>query len=108
MKESAGSELSSLLKQIGLNIRNAREEQSLSQAEVCRRAKISITRLSEIESKRSRDIRISTLSSLARVLGVSISDLLQDQETDFTHQEQVALLKASESLVKITRRFSEK
>jgi transcriptional regulator with XRE-family HTH domain len=99
------TELTGLLKQTGANIKALREQRGMSQAELARRSGISATRLNEIESKRSRDIRLSTLSVLSKSLNVSIAAIIDVPESNFSKQDQNSLLKASETITRIIRRI---
>lgn len=98
-------ELKVLLKQIGINIRIIREERGISQAELARRSNISTTTMNEIETKRFRDIRLSTLTSISQALNVPVIELLKTTDVDLESKDQARLLKASEDLLKITKKL---
>jgi len=96
---------SELLHQIGSNVRYYREEQGLTQAELARRAKISNTTLNEIETRQFRDVRLSTLSVLAQALDTTVVHLLSGSDVELASKDQTQLLKASEAILKITRKL---
>jgi transcriptional regulator with XRE-family HTH domain len=96
---------SELLHQIGSNVRYFREEQGLTQAALARRAKISNTTLNEIETRQFRDVRLSTLAALAQALETPVMHLLGGSDIELPSKDQAQLLKASESIMKITRKL---
>ena len=98
-------ELKVLLKQIGINIRIIREERGISQAELARRSSISTTTMNEIETKRFRDIRLSTLTAISQALNVPVIEILKSTDVDLESKDQARLLKASEDLLKITKKL---
>src|SRR4051812_17919020 len=105
VKSHLPAELAGLLKQIGANLTDLRAKKGLSQAELARRSKISTTTLNEIESRQFRDVRLSTLSALAHALGVSVIEVLQSSDVEINSKDQARLLKASEAIVRITRKL---
>lgn len=94
-----------LLRQIGANIIALRQEIEISQAELSRRSKVSITTVNEIEKKQSRDIQLSTLSAIAKTLKVPVSRLLEQSDVEISKRDQAQLLKASEAIVRITKKL---
>lgn len=64
---------------IGKSIKAARINLELSQQVLATRAGIALRTLSRIES--GEDMNTATLSALAGALGLSIADLLAEQET---------------------------
>ena|SRR5712692_7118870 len=61
---------------LGSRIREAREHYGMSQAELARRIGISGTALNQIESGKTPDPGVSRIIGIARVLGVSMDDLV--------------------------------
>ncbi|MBM3223566.1 MAG: helix-turn-helix transcriptional regulator [Candidatus Tectomicrobia bacterium] len=61
---------------LGSRIREARERYGMSQAELARRIGISGTALNQIESGKTPDPGVSRIIGIARVLGVSMDDLV--------------------------------
>src|SRR5438874_7806231 len=61
---------------LGSRIREARERYGMSQAELARRIGISGTALNQIESGKTPDPGVSRIIGIARILGVSIDDLV--------------------------------
>jgi transcriptional regulator with XRE-family HTH domain len=104
-KDSLPKDLSQLLHQIGSNISAIREDRELSQAALARHAHVSITTVNEIETRKSRDIQLSTLTSIARVLNVEVAQLLQGSDVELNSRDQEQLLKASDALLRITRKL---
>jgi transcriptional regulator with XRE-family HTH domain len=68
------------LTNLARNLFEARTKSGLNQQDLATRAKISSSTVSEIERKDARDLRLSTLTALARVLDVDISWLLRRHE----------------------------
>lgn len=101
-------ELANLIKQIGVNLTELRQARGLTQTDLAKRAKVSITTLNEIESRRFRDIRLSTLTALAVALSVPVPRLFQDSDVKLESKDKARLLKASEDLAKIVRRLSDR
>lgn len=90
---------------MGANIVFHRESGGISQTELARRSKVSLTTIHEIETKRFRDLRLSTLDSIARALKVPIDQLIRTSELDLNRQEEAQLLKASETILRITEKL---
>ena len=65
---------------IGGRIRTARRAAGLSQEEVARRAGLSLKGMGEIERGDIEDPHISSLTRIARALGVSVGTLLKEEE----------------------------
>jgi transcriptional regulator with XRE-family HTH domain len=104
-KTDLPADLRELLREVGANIAIFREEAGISQSELSRRSKISLTTINEIETRRFRDIRLSTLCSIAKALQVPVLKLLENTSIDVDSRDQAQLLKASEALWKITRKL---
>jgi transcriptional regulator with XRE-family HTH domain len=64
---------------IGGRIRAARKAANLSQEELARRAGVPLNRVGRIETGVVMDPHFSTLNSIAEGLGVSVSELLEDE-----------------------------
>lgn len=106
-KTSLHPNLAFLLQQIGHTVGELRRERGWTQAELAKRAKISITTLNEMETRQFRDVRLSTLSQIAAVLDVPVARLIHVPDLKLSGSEQAQLLKASEAIVKIAKRFQE-
>ena len=65
---------------IGDRIRAARKAAQLSQEEVARRAGLSLKGMGEIERGDIEDPHVSSLTKIARALGVSVEALLKEEE----------------------------
>jgi transcriptional regulator with XRE-family HTH domain len=63
---------------IGKNIREAREKQSLKVSEVARRSELTISGVTSIETGRVSNPTIDTLVRIARALGVEPAELLKE------------------------------
>jgi len=61
---------------LGDQVRRAREAAGLIQVEAARRAGMSQSQWSQIETGDRRNLRLETLRQMARVLGVPLRDLL--------------------------------
>ena len=57
-------------------VRELRRARGLDQRELAARAGVSMQTVSNLETGRLRDLKVSTLSALARSLGVSPAELL--------------------------------
>lgn len=77
--EPRNRDLESHLKKLAKRVALLREEDGLSQQELASRAGLSSTTIYEIENGRIADIRLSTLTVIARVLEVSIWDLIDSR-----------------------------
>lgn len=105
-KPISSAELAKILDQVGANIRLHREGKEMSQIALAKRAKISLTTLNEIEGRRFRDIRLSTLSALAQALQVPFIKLLERSAVqELSRTDQLQLLKASESIRRIAKKM---
>jgi transcriptional regulator with XRE-family HTH domain len=81
---------------LGERIRRIRLRYGMSQAELARRIKVSLTTMNKIEAGDTPDPRASRISAIADVLGVSADVLLgrKDEESEFLAAA-VALVGAS-------------
>ena len=107
-KSDLPSELRDILHHLGANLIAAREERGMSQIDLANEAGISITTLNEIESRRHRDVRLSTLCAFSKVLKVSVIRLLHGSDLELDHRDQVQLLKASEAIFRISKKISKR
>lgn len=109
-KSDLPNDLKKVLTSIGRNIRALREKQDIKQAELARLAQISVATLNEIEVKCQRDIRLSTLTAIAQRLKVSVEHLLigSDLEADMSSSDKAQLLRASETLLRISKKIQKK
>ena len=62
-------------------VRELRRRRGLDQRELASRAGVSMQTVSNLETGRLRDLKVSTLSALARSLGVSPVELLSPAST---------------------------
>lgn len=77
-KEIDDRDLKRVMKLVAANVNELRKSQKLSQQVLATRAKISTTTLSDIEACKAYNLKLSTLVSLARELGISdITKLLK-------------------------------
>jgi len=80
-------------RRIGLRLRALREDKNLSQRDVANLAGMSAPQLSKIESG-SFDLRVSTVQSLLRAMGASLSDIVGP---DAPEVSQKAVVKSAEA-----------
>jgi transcriptional regulator with XRE-family HTH domain len=106
-KSDLHPELQKWLRQIGANLLSLRQEKGLTQAQLAAKSKISVTTINEAEARRFRDIRMSTLVSLAEGLDVSVSLLLRVSDVKLRSTDQARLLKASEDILRITKKLTD-
>lgn len=104
-KSSLPPALQEVLRIIGANIAAARAHRKISQNQLALRTGVSLSTLNEIETRCHRDIRISTLVALAKELDVSLVQLLRKSRIDLSNEDQSTLLKASESILRITKKI---
>lgn len=105
-KSNLPEELKSALFAIGGNIRMHRERLGMSQTELARRAKISVTTLNELERRAFRDIRLSTLVAVAQILKLPVVGLFFQSDLNFLESsDRAQLLKASDSIFQITKKL---
>jgi transcriptional regulator with XRE-family HTH domain len=76
-------ELNQLVQNVSHNLRQLREKQGISQAELGRRSKVAHSTINEIESGIASDIQFSTVCQLARGLNVRVFDLLAGSDLSF-------------------------
>lgn len=105
-KSALPKELAELIEQIGANIHDQRVLQQLTQNALALRSKISNTTVNEIEKQRCRDIRLSTLTALAKALNVPVLQLMQSSDVKVKKNDRARLLKASEDILRITRKIT--
>jgi len=104
-KSELPHELAALLRRISANLREARQKKGWSQSELGKQSRISLTTVNEIETRQFRDIRMSTLVSLASALDISAIELLKGSDLDLSSNDQAQLLRASETIMKISRKI---
>lgn len=104
-KKNLPTDLNNALHQIGLNLLDLREDRGLSQSELARQSGVSLTTINEIETRKFRDIRISTLSSLAATLKVPLIEFFRTSDIRLSDQDQARLLKASEAIWRISKKL---
>ncbi|MBL7131975.1 MAG: helix-turn-helix transcriptional regulator [Candidatus Omnitrophica bacterium] len=64
------------------NIRRIRLRKGLSQEKLARLAEIALNTLAKIESGRSKEPTIGTITRVARALGVSLDELVKGKKSD--------------------------
>ena len=106
-KKDLPPDLAKWLQQIGANVAALRDETGLTLAELSKRSKVSVTTINEIESRRFRDIRMSTIVALANGLGISPMALLRGSDIKLKSSDQNRLLKASEDILRITKKLTD-
>ena len=106
-KADLPSDLTSVLERIGANLREARLGKGITQAALAKLSKISATTINEIETRRFRDIRVSTLLALSSPLDVEVSELLRPSDVKLSSSDRTRLLKASEDIARITKKFDQ-
>lgn len=104
LKTNLPADLSRLLEQIGGNLRELRQATGMTQAKLAKLSKVSTTTLSDLESKCARDVRLSTLLALARILECDVARLLVGSDVNLSLRDHMRLLKASEDIWKIARK----
>ena len=70
--------MENIAKNVSDNVRLMRDRLNLTQSELAEKAGISLRGLQDIEYKRSKSPRVTTVYALAKVFGVSPDDLYRD------------------------------
>lgn len=104
-KSDLPPELKSVLKIVGKNLKSLRDDRGLSQSSLAEKSGVSLTTLNEIESKQHRDIRVSTLVSIAQALNVSLIELFLDTDIEISNSDRDQFLQASQVLQKLSRKL---
>ncbi len=107
-KTELPSELAKVLKVLSKNIKFLRKQEDLSQGDLASAAGISVTTLNEIESKAHRDIRVSTLVSIAESLDTNIIDLFLSPDAPHSPSDMEQLLQVSRTINRIVQKRSKK
>ena len=106
--KSISQDLARQLERISTNVRRLREARKFSQADIARRSKVSTTTVIEIETKPVRDIRLGTLVAIASALDVDVVRLLHGSDLRMPESDKALLLKASEDILRVTRKWTKK
>jgi transcriptional regulator with XRE-family HTH domain len=104
-KKDLNAGLNRCLRILGRNIKDLRSQKGLTQADLSERAKVSVTTLNELESRGHRDIRLSTLVSIAQAMSVTIQELFLESDLRISSADSDQLLQASEVLQRISRKI---
>lgn len=73
--------MDALLIAIGLRVRKLRKSKGMSQEEFALEANLDRTYISDVE-RGARNISVKNLHKIARTLGISLSELLQDVDAE--------------------------
>lgn len=103
-KQSLPSEIHILLDHIAKTIVSLRKLRDMSQVELSRRTGISVTTINEIERRRLRNLKLSTVVKIADSLGVSSIDLLTKPELGLDGKDQNGLITAARTILDIMMR----
>ena len=76
LKGIKDKEVAQIIKNLGRNIKTAREAQKLTQQELASRAGVAISTIWELENECLEDFRFSTVSAVANSLDMEILKLL--------------------------------
>ncbi len=106
-KSAIDPDLSRLLQTIGGNITDLRKAHGITLAELSARSKVSISTLNEIEKRRFRDIRLSTIAAIAKVFAVPVIQLLLGSDIKLKSSDRTRLLRASEDILRISRKLND-
>src|SRR5271166_3523568 len=97
--------LRKMVRQVGAMLRYFREEADLSQNALSRESGVSISTINEIENMLVNDIRLSTISTLARNLKREPIELIVSPKFGLPEMDVAEFKKAIETLNKISRRI---
>ena len=97
--------LRKMVRQVGAMLRYFREESDLSQNALSRVSGVSISTINEIENMLVNDIRLSTISTLARNLKKDPIELIVSNKFGLPEEDVGEFKKAVETLSKISRRL---
>jgi transcriptional regulator with XRE-family HTH domain len=75
-KHYGADKLNTALKNLGKQVQDLRKKHGMSQNDLAKAAKVALSTVNEIENDAARDVRLSTLASLAGPLKVEMHQLL--------------------------------
>jgi transcriptional regulator with XRE-family HTH domain len=93
------------LEAIGASLAAARTARGMTQAQLARTSKVSTTTINELETRRCRDVRLSTLVALAESLAIPTTSLLPVVASPVSSKEHAHLIRASEEILSILKRM---
>ena len=97
--------LEKLVKTVGKSLRYYREEANLSQNRLAKNSGVSISTINEIENLLVNDIRLSTVSTLARNLKLDPLDLIVPSDFKISISDEREYRKAWKVLDRIYKRL---
>ncbi len=79
--------LSSLMRTLATKLKAYRSERGMSQSELARQSKVALSTINEIENQVISDVRLSTISALAKTLNKNSLELLSRSELDISDHD---------------------
>lgn len=104
-KQNLPKDLTALLQKVGAHVHYFRLKKHITQLQLSDKSGISVTTINEIEARRCRDIRLSTLSALSRALNISVLELMNGPQVQMDKQDKQSLLRASEDFLKALKQY---
>lgn len=98
-------ELAAVLKNVCRKLTAFRKECGISQNELSKRSKIALSTINEIENQIVKDLRLSTITCLARHLDRKVIEFLTDSDLNVSDQDLKDLEKACLLLSRIVQKL---
>lgn len=105
-KQYKDKQLSELLKIISVKIKAYRQELDLSQNQLAKLSGVALSTINEIENLVVRDVRLSTLTTLAKFLKQNPIDLMVGSNIQLPEDDKNDLIKIGEQLGRIIDRLT--
>jgi len=99
-------QLSKLVTNIGVMLKFYREKAELSQNQLSRRSKVSISTINEIENFKVNDLRFSTICTLAPHLKIDPLVLIVPSKFEIRDDDRASFKKAVKTLSDISKRLN--
>lgn len=106
-KTNLPNDLVKTIRRVGANLHYYRLDAELTQAELSKAAQVSVTTINEMEARRCRDMRLSTLVSLAKALDVPLIKFFGESDLKLGSEDKQKLLRASEDLAVLIRKLKD-
>ena len=90
---------------IAKNLQSLRKEAGLSQTKLSKLSGVAASTINEIENLVVKDIRLSTISALAKILEVEPLEVITPSSFDFKNEEKEEFQQALKTLMKISKKM---
>lgn len=106
LKDYNDGQLKMMVKTCGKKLKSYRESKGLSQSDLSLESGVAASSISEIESLKVNDLKLSTISALARVLDVSPEALLRPSDLQLSKEDRKAFKQALSILKSLDSRMA--